>query len=294
MLHAGVPNRGCATRIPLVKKRSKAFTLIELLVVVAIIALLISILLPSLSRARELSKRTVCASNLRGIGQAMYIYAQDGDKFPVTTGYGTTVSPAAVPHTLWGVYRTMQPSTTATASVSSDLWVLVYANNSTPKQFTCPSTADQVDLAQDTLAYFDFKSGVNLSYAYQFQHDRDRPILGTSDDPTFPIAADANPYIKGAVLSSTANDRNSQWRGNSVNHTNREGQNTLYLDGHVDFTKAPDNGLSGNSTVAAAAGPRRRDNMYTQHTLNSAVDPGDAPNPTSINLGDKSDALLIP
>src|SRR5262249_41345884 len=154
------------------------------------------------SRARELSKRTVCASNLRGIGQAMYIYAQDGDKFPVTTGYSNVVSPAACPHTMWGAYRTQQPSTTGTASVSSDLWVLVYNNNSTPKQFTCPSTADQPDPAQDTLAYFDFKSGVNLSYAYQFMHDRDRPILGTSDDPTFPIAADANPYIKGGVSSA--------------------------------------------------------------------------------------------
>lgn len=46
-------------------------------------SMLVSILLPSLSRARELSKRTVCSANLRGIGQAMYIYANDNrDRFP--------------------------------------------------------------------------------------------------------------------------------------------------------------------------------------------------------------------
>lgn len=276
------------------KKKFSAFTLIELLVVVAIIALLISILLPSLSRARELSKRTVCASNLRGIGQAMYIYAQDGDKFPVTSGYRTGTGNCAI----WGAYRSTQPPTTGVASVSADLWTLVYANNSTPKQFNCPSTADQPDPAQDTLAYFDFRSGVNLSYAYQWQHDPDRPILGTSDDPTFPIAADANPYIKGDVTSAPAADRASQWRGNSVNHTNREGQNVLYLDNHVNFEKTPDQGLSGNTTVPNQAGPKRRDNIYTSHNINTAVDPGDligeAGTTWSVNPGDKSDAVLLP
>lgn len=64
------------------KSHPKAFTLIELLVVVAIIALLISILLPSLSKARQQARRVKCAAQLHDIGNSLMAYSNDYNRLP--------------------------------------------------------------------------------------------------------------------------------------------------------------------------------------------------------------------
>src|SRR5437667_1209392 len=78
-----------SSREPMKKSRPRwrGFTLVELLVVIGIIAVLISILLPTLGKARKAARTTVCLSNLRQMGTAWVMYLSD--------------SKGHLPHSFW-------------------------------------------------------------------------------------------------------------------------------------------------------------------------------------------------
>lgn len=78
-----------------IRREKAGFTLIELLVVVAIIALLISILLPSLQKAREQAKRAVCASNMGQFGRASSLYSEENDGVLPTAEHDPDGAPGA-------------------------------------------------------------------------------------------------------------------------------------------------------------------------------------------------------
>ena len=165
-------------------KGRSGFTLIELLVVVAIIALLISILLPSLARARELSRRTVCASNMHGMGNALYTYAGDNsDDFPTAAhATATAVGLGLVEYQkVIGSKRgvlgnpsagetcatTTSPVAPCTAAGSTqvstvrNLWTLVRLGGMSPKSLICPSSEDEPNSEDNPQDYWDFGKGDN-------------------------------------------------------------------------------------------------------------------------------------
>src|SRR5882757_8408078 len=112
------------------RNNKRGFTLIELLVVIGIIAILIAFLLPTLARVRENANRVQCASNLKQISMAFFMYTSDNrgwfpcvGVFGNTLGYPRATAPAGWPADWigwpedWIVWRYKKPSDPLAGSI---------------------------------------------------------------------------------------------------------------------------------------------------------------------------------
>ena len=286
-------------------RRQNGFTLIELLVVVAIIALLIGILLPSLSRAREVANRTVCATQLKDIHSAMYTYSISNDdsfpKYGKAAGTGGTVD----------AFNTdSRGDTDASAEEFDDnmtaaLWIMVRNASNQVKQFVCPSDRDgSPDNMQDgtnsvpLAATWDFTDAPALSYSSMNMYD---DVIGgkwgtkSAGDWVF-MSDDNNANTDDGDTAVHTSSQDDAWTTeeiqnseNSENHSDGEGQNFQFGDGHVEFTNDPYVGRAGDNAFALNNATNNDPSIYNEDNIaptmsNEAVD----------TTNRENDAVMIP
>jgi prepilin-type N-terminal cleavage/methylation domain-containing protein/prepilin-type processing-associated H-X9-DG protein len=292
--------------------RHKGFTLVELLVVIGIIALLISILLPSLNRARETANRVKCASNLRQIGQAILLYANENKQQYPRTVMATTGTPAptwnagnngaGTPDPFLGGYAAGPNTRPADNDVAASLFLLLRTQDITAEVFVCPSSnAEKWDFgggANTAQNWVDWTSvQKNLSYSYEDPFPSNTAIangwkLNTSLPADYAVASDINPgtQIPNGTTNPTSVNTTSPASimrlANSANHE-QDGQNVLYGDGHVEFQNNPFCGTQRDNIFTGRGGNTALTNPFT---VGGSLQVGSS---ATVPL-DPTDSILLP
>lgn len=225
-------------------RNNKGFTLVELLVVIAIIAVLMAILLPSLNKAKDQAKGVTCRNNLRQIGLAAMLYAEDYDNYVPRSAGRRQISPGKY-YEGWILY--FLPYIGGKSNQTKDYREI--------DVYDCPKYPDK----EQTVDYVinSWKDGNNEQIGFSKRSDFRQPgtKIFLADNEYGDEQGSWRPIIKD---QSALNNRGEfdVWRPrhlpswpNPSDRTrrrvakarHRDGCNVMLLDGHSDWVQAEKN-----------------------------------------------------
>ena len=269
------------------------FTLTDLCVVLAVGALSAGVLFPSVVRLSGGPPRLRCASNLRQISQGIQMYANENKgNFPRAL-YDPQAA-TATEYTHWQSPDPFQFLPPGPNDVTAALFLLLRTQELESNVFICPSVSYGTawDFGRRRVTQVsNFPGRQHLNYSYTNPYHPPMPperrfAWGEAPSTEYAIAADMNPggatVVNVAPTSAAAETR----LANSANHGG-DGQNVLYVDGHVEFQDTPFCGMPRSSLKPPST---FRDNIYTFGATWGATS-GAGTNGTPV---DDFDSVLLP